>query len=43
MGWAVVAARMRGLFEHKRLERELDDSSRISGDKATGSREKPLL
>src|SRR5882724_3959662 len=29
MSWAsVVAARLRGLFEHKRLERELDDEVR---------------
>ena len=30
MSWAsVVAARLRGLFEHKRLERELDDEVRF--------------
>jgi hypothetical protein len=30
MSWAtVVAARLRGLFEHKRLERELDEEVRF--------------
>ena len=30
MSWArVVAARLRGLFEYKRLERELDDEVRF--------------
>src|SRR5437870_3734635 len=33
MSWArVVAARLRGLFEHKRLERELDDEVRFHLD-----------
>ena len=33
MSWdSVVAARLRGLFEHKRLERELDDEVRFHLD-----------